>query len=386
MANLSPSRSHAGIALRRVAELDFDFAAERSESPFSDLHWHPCRYPSQIPAVVIARLTESGDTVLDPFLGSGTTLAEAQKLGRRSIGVDINPISTIIVAAKVIPDSARNITFGLNQFRTKLHVAWSDSLKSRVPPTVQGDKWFTKNSLAALGKLWSTIEVDNTNISPILKAAFSSILLPACRETRHWGYVCDNSAPKSDYERDVLKLFLVRLKAWERAYIERDSYLDRTSTTLHSADVLTGDAATTLAALPDSSVKLVLTSPPYQGVADYVKAQRLSMEWFGLEIEPFRLSEIGARSKRHRRAASEDYLSDLTAVFRQCHRVLSPDGWAVAVIGESAQRAAVVDDFLTQMSEVGFVVETVTYRQISQSRRQMPSLNREAIVFMRKQQ
>lgn len=44
----------------------------------------------QIPNQLIRRYTKKGDAVLDPFLGSGTTLYECEKLDRKCIGFDIN--------------------------------------------------------------------------------------------------------------------------------------------------------------------------------------------------------------------------------------------------------------------------------------------------------
>ncbi len=44
----------------------------------------------QIPNQLIQRYTKKGDTVLDPFVGSGTTLIEARRLSRNSIGIDIS--------------------------------------------------------------------------------------------------------------------------------------------------------------------------------------------------------------------------------------------------------------------------------------------------------
>lgn len=51
-------------------------------------NWSP-----YIPRNLILRYSNEGDTVLDPFLGSGTTLVEAKLLKRKGIGVDINPDS-----------------------------------------------------------------------------------------------------------------------------------------------------------------------------------------------------------------------------------------------------------------------------------------------------
>ena len=47
-------------------------------------------WPPQIPRALILMYTSPGDLVLDPMVGSGTTLIEAKLLGRRAIGVDIN--------------------------------------------------------------------------------------------------------------------------------------------------------------------------------------------------------------------------------------------------------------------------------------------------------
>jgi len=69
----------------------------RPEPAMSDVFaWErePCVFhPSQKPLQVISRLlstfTDEGDLVLDPFMGSGTTLVAARSLGRRAIGIEI---------------------------------------------------------------------------------------------------------------------------------------------------------------------------------------------------------------------------------------------------------------------------------------------------------
>lgn len=50
---------------------------------------HPCPFPIALPLRLIAMFTRSGQTVLDPFMGTGTTLRAARDLGRRSIGIEI---------------------------------------------------------------------------------------------------------------------------------------------------------------------------------------------------------------------------------------------------------------------------------------------------------
>ena len=50
---------------------------------------HPTAFPSEIPKNCIAATTDIDDLVLDPFMGSGTTLRAAKDLGRKAIGIEI---------------------------------------------------------------------------------------------------------------------------------------------------------------------------------------------------------------------------------------------------------------------------------------------------------
>ena len=50
-----------------------------------------------------------GDTVLDPFLGSGTTAVEANILGRNAIGNDVNELAVLISKVKTTPISTKKL-------------------------------------------------------------------------------------------------------------------------------------------------------------------------------------------------------------------------------------------------------------------------------------
>src|SRR6266478_2080272 len=307
--------------ISRLRKIDWDFPGSPSDSLFSAIHWHPARFASQLPSSLIVLLSKPGDFVLDPFLGSGTTLVEAQRLGRKSIGVDLNPIACLIARAKTVSSSFKRIERAIDRLERDAQKClersvFGRSCNSEIPPSVQA-KWYTKHVLEDLGSLWSLNASYRGLHETISKAAFSAILLPVCRETRHWGYVCDNSTPLGSYERDVLSEYCKVLRKLRLAYSDRET--DRIATLgnrakIASATIHCGDARDILGRIAAESVDLVVTSPPYFGVSDYVKSQRLSMEWFGIDIEPLRLKEIGARSKRHRSRAADEYLSELGGV------------------------------------------------------------------------
>lgn len=52
---------------------------------------HPCQMPEMLPGRAILFSTDEGDTVLDPFTGSGTTAVACQKLNRNFIGCEVSP-------------------------------------------------------------------------------------------------------------------------------------------------------------------------------------------------------------------------------------------------------------------------------------------------------
>lgn len=62
---------------------------------------HAAAYPYELPERVIKMFTFVGDIVLDPFVGSGTTIKAAKDLNRNSVGIDINPDFLPIIKEKV---------------------------------------------------------------------------------------------------------------------------------------------------------------------------------------------------------------------------------------------------------------------------------------------
>ena len=62
---------------------------------------HPAPFPEELPRRIIKLYSFVGDTVLDPFLGSGTTMKVAKDLGRNSVGYEINPDYLDIIKHKV---------------------------------------------------------------------------------------------------------------------------------------------------------------------------------------------------------------------------------------------------------------------------------------------
>ena len=73
----------------------------------------------QIPNQLLRRYTKKGEWILDPFLGSGTTLIESQRLGRNAVGVELSK--------KVLVQTKNNIAKESNPDKIKLEFVNGDS-------------------------------------------------------------------------------------------------------------------------------------------------------------------------------------------------------------------------------------------------------------------
>ena len=73
----------------------------------------------QIPNQLLRRYTKKGEWILDPFLGSGTTLIEAQRLGRNAVGVELSK--------KVLDQTKKNIAKEADPDKVKLEFINGDS-------------------------------------------------------------------------------------------------------------------------------------------------------------------------------------------------------------------------------------------------------------------
>ena len=62
---------------------------------------HPTQKPLEVMRWILERFSEEGDTILDPFAGSGTTCVAAKILGRKYIGIEISPVYAEIARKRV---------------------------------------------------------------------------------------------------------------------------------------------------------------------------------------------------------------------------------------------------------------------------------------------
>jgi len=90
---ISISQINYRQSLCTILNGDLDFQGKTGDYASHNFHSFPAKFPPQLPAKFITTLTSAGEIVLDPMMGSGTTILEAYLSGRRAIGIDIDPLA-----------------------------------------------------------------------------------------------------------------------------------------------------------------------------------------------------------------------------------------------------------------------------------------------------
>ena len=87
---------------------EFWTSKQRAAHSLHEVSYRACFKP-QLPHFFISRLTQKNDYVFDPFMGRGTTLLEASLLRRRAMGNDVNPLSRMLIEARLSPPTLAQI-------------------------------------------------------------------------------------------------------------------------------------------------------------------------------------------------------------------------------------------------------------------------------------
>ena len=346
-----------------VSALDrIDWSFPQSGSPVDSIHtihWFPGNFIPQIPSFLIQILSNPGDLVLDAFVGSGTTAVEALHLGRRAIAADRVTACVSLTAAKLStlysPIRHQMTSEVLASMLPWDQFCFSDALGSKGEGSdPRLNNWYTPRTLAQLRYLWSLIEQSPHMMRPTLLMLFSHVLF-TCASTggsmtvtgkvrkHHWGWVADNVIPKEPVEHNAIESFRNRLSFLPR-------FRPRGLSDRAQAIVIQQDAKEM--ALASTSVDLIVTSPPYIGVIDYTRANRLLYMWMGWPFDEDRRQEIGARYKRGRVRFEEEYECDISACWQEIYRVLKQDGYCALVIGESRRFKGTVHRLLDNLKQL----------------------------------
>jgi hypothetical protein len=278
-----------------------------------------------------------GRTLLDPFCGGGTTLVEGRVAGRVTYGRDLSSVAMRVSRARASTPTDEQLT----AFRSAARQLAADGRACRDLPPAEileaARDWYAPHVLRELWGLRRGIaEVADEGQQRMLEAVLSSLLIKVSWRKS------DTSAKREKHDRPQgTTSILFHKKARELA---------RMQTELRSA-VPDGTPPARLALQDAREVRvpepidLVLTSPPYPAVYDYLPLQHLRRVWLGAADGEDAALEIGARRhwRRSTREARARWAEDTAAWTKASARALRPGGHLVVVVGDGLTPAGPVD-------------------------------------------
>src|SRR3989339_1935328 len=103
----------------------------KPHTPMYLMHKYWARKPHNVVSEYVKNYTKEGDIVLDPFCGSGPTPIEAIKLGRKGIGIDLNPISTFVTRMTAVPIDINQIKNAFEEIKANCKNEINDLYKTK---------------------------------------------------------------------------------------------------------------------------------------------------------------------------------------------------------------------------------------------------------------
>ena len=270
---------------------EWSFKTANTATYTHKIHRYPAMFIPQLVRKIIDQYTQAGDTVLDIFNGSGSTMVECYLTGRNAIGIELNPLANLIAKVKTTIVEPEQLYVCFSDFEKKFKNA---KTKANLVEFKNVDFWFEADAKKWISKALAVIDdIGDEDIGDFFKVCLSEII----REVS----ICKHSGFKM--HRDVAKIgvaisdvdFFERFK---KVFVKNvrgiEAFNGRAKAFKVKKTQIQGNSTHRQSEIGEESVDLILTSPPYgdsQTTVAYGQFSRLSSQCLGLALDG--LEDIG---------------------------------------------------------------------------------------------
>ena len=272
---------------RREYTSDWDFRDSNTKEYTHCYHNYPAMMIPQIARKLICdyRPNDALNMILDPYMGSGTTLVEAAIKGINSVGIDINPLARFIAEVKITKFNIIEIEKSFNDILKKIDSFEINDWKyieSDFDHITKHDYWYSKENLIKLKYLSSII--DNLEFIET-KSFFNLALAEIIRDVSF-----TRNGEFKRYRIDAEKIPTYNPNPFTLIVDKVKRNIDGLNDFLKDTSIFTAKISdcNSVYEIPSSlltkdSVDMVVTSPPYgdsRTTVAYGQFSRWASEWF----------------------------------------------------------------------------------------------------------
>ncbi len=336
---------------------EFWTAKQRQASSLHEISYRACFKP-QLPKFFIERYTAEGDVVYDPFMGRGTTIIEAALLNRNVVGNDVNPLSIILTQPRLnIPDveeleqRMKSIPFSYS-LRADIELSMFYHPKTESEIVSLQNYLLERKHARTEDKLDAWIRMVATNrLTGHSSGFFSVYTLPPNQAASQESQKKINRKLKQKPEyRDAKKIILKKTKNLLRNLTQQQH--QRLNGVSSNAKFFSADASNT-SKIPDASVQLTVTSPPFLDIVQYSSDNWLRCWFNGLDDEAISKKISVVRSL-------EEWCGVMRKVFVELYRITKAGGYVAFEVGEVRKGTVQLDEHVVPLGfSVGFTCEGV---------------------------
>lgn len=264
--------------------------------------------------------------ILDPFVGSGTTLIECTTLGIPSVGIDINP--ALCIVSQIKADSLNIIYPEFQKELGKIKPRDVFQFFSHKPEI--NKKWFlgfgqlNRDAKFLLAEAWKQ-RFPEGFVKELPETWRNLLFLCYLHALSDYTYLYNTTKamPFEDFFLRDLNEYLDTLSGTYRVFLDR-------GIEIQSPKVLFGTALEL--PMPSESVDGIVTSPPYSIALDYIKNDEHLLNYLSIDTSELRDQMVGLKGRNEERIRL--YRTDMRKSLQEMHRVLKPRCYAAILLGD----------------------------------------------------
>jgi DNA modification methylase len=235
----------------------------------------------QVASRLITQYSEEGDTLLDPFCGSGSVLIEANITKRYSIGIDLNPLAILIAKVKTTPINPSVLYKEYYRLIERIHNVSDNQIA--LPRFFNIDFWFKEGVIKCLAKIKTAIdEICDTDVRAFFQVAFSEAIRLSSNSRAHEFKLFRYPQEKlENYYPNAFRVFKERAET----NIQRMEEFYEACPANVWCKIIQGNSTESIEVIESGTVDIIVTSPPYgdsRTTVAYGQFSRLSSQWLGL--------------------------------------------------------------------------------------------------------